>query len=102
MGYFDLVRVCKGKMYNNHHWWIISFPELGDEFCKIGVREPQETASKAFCQFGEYHRAMEKYGIQMLKKTKPILKDLGTYLSKVKKKVENWNYSNFVSLVLMK
>jgi len=67
MGYFDLVRVSK---------------ELGDEFCKIGVREPQETASKAFCQFGEYHRAMEKYGIQMLKKTKPILKDLGTYLSK--------------------
>ena len=62
-----------------------SFLELGDEFCKIGVREPQETASKAFCQFGEYHRAMEKYGIQMLKKTKPILKDLGTYLSKVKK-----------------
>ena len=26
---------------------------------------------------------MEKFGIQMLKRTKPILSDLGTYLSKV-------------------
>jgi len=67
MGYFDLVRVCK---------------ELGDEFCKIGVREPQKTANEAFCQFGEYHRQMEKYGIRMLKQTKPILNDLGTYLTK--------------------
>ena len=27
---------------------------------------------------------MEKFGINMLKKTKPILKDLGTYLTKVR------------------
>jgi len=67
MGYFDLVRVCK---------------ELGDEFCKIGVREPQKAANEAFCEFGEYHRQMEKFGISMLKKTKPILSDLGTYLTK--------------------
>ena len=67
MGYFDLVRVCK---------------ELGDEFCKIGVREPQKAANEAFCEFGEYHRQMEKFGISMLKKTKPILADLGTYLTK--------------------
>eukprot|EP00092_Neocalanus_flemingeri_P010172 GFUD01010962.1.p1 GENE.GFUD01010962.1~~GFUD01010962.1.p1 ORF type:complete len:453 (+),score=147.71 GFUD01010962.1:164-1360(+) len=67
MGYFDLVRVCK---------------ELGDEFCKIGVREPQKAANEAFCEFGEYHRQMEKFGIRMLKKTKPILNDLGTYLTK--------------------
>jgi len=67
MGYFDLVRVCK---------------ELGEEFCKIGVREPQKTANEAFCEFGEYHRQMEKFGITMLKKTKPILSDLGTYLTK--------------------
>ena len=57
MGYFDLVRVSK---------------ELGDEFCKIGVREPQKAANEAFCEFGEYHRQMEKFGISMLKKTKPI------------------------------
>jgi len=67
MGYFDLVRVCK---------------ELGEEFCKIGVREPQKSANEAFCEFGEYHRQMEKFGIQMLKQTKPILSDLGTYLTK--------------------
>ena len=28
---------------------------------------------------------MEKYGIKMLKKTKPMLNDLGTYLTKVGK-----------------
>merc|ERR1712013_952551 len=67
MGYFDLVRVSK---------------ELGEEFCKIGVREPQKAANEAFCEFGEYHRQMEKFGIAMLRKTKPILSDLGTYLTK--------------------
>jgi len=67
MGYYDLIRVCK---------------EIGDEFCKIGVREPQKAANEAFCEFGEYHRQMEKFGIKMLKETKPILSDLGTYLTK--------------------
>merc|ERR1719495_272825 len=56
--------------------------EIGDEFCKIGVREPQKSAHEAFCKFGEYHRQMEKRGIKMLKATKPILQDLGTYLTK--------------------
>merc|ERR1719356_886458 len=56
--------------------------ELGEEFCKIGVRETQKSANEALCEFGEYHRQMEKFGIQMLKKTKPILSDLGTYLTK--------------------
>jgi len=51
-----------------------SFSEIGDVFCTIGVRELQKTASEAFCQFGEYHRQMEKYGIQMLKATKPVRK----------------------------
>ncbi|XP_040567770.1 PRKCA-binding protein isoform X1 [Lepeophtheirus salmonis] len=66
-GYFDLLMVSK---------------EIGDVFCNIGVREPQKTANEAFCQFGEYHRLIEKYGIKMLKSTKPILHDLGTYLTK--------------------
>ena len=48
---------------------------MGDVFCNIGVREPQKTASEAFCQFGEYHRMMEKYGIKMLKATKPVRLD---------------------------
>ena len=95
MGYFDLVRVCKGEdagctsgagslqssAIEAFCFQLIS--ELGDEFCKIGVREPQKAANEAFCEFGEYHRQMEKFGISMLKKTKPILSDLGTYLTKV-------------------
>ena len=48
--------------------------EIGDIFCNIGVREPQKTACEAFCEFGEYHRQMEKYGIKMLKATKPVRK----------------------------
>jgi len=56
-GYFDLLMVAR---------------EMGDIFCSIGVREPQKTASEAFCMFGEYHRQMEKYGIKMLKATKPV------------------------------
>ena len=95
MGYFDLVRVCKGEdagctsgagslqssAIEAFCFQLIS--ELGDEFCKIGVREPQKAANEAFCEFGEYHRQMEKFGISMLKQTKPILSDLGTYLTKV-------------------
>jgi hypothetical protein len=51
---------------------ILRITEIGDVFCTIGVRELQKTASEAFCQFGEYHRQMEKYGIKMLKATKPV------------------------------
>ena len=56
--------------------------EMGDVFCNIGVREPQKAACEAFCKFGEYHRQIERCGIRMLKATKPILQDLGTYLTK--------------------
>merc|ERR1719245_1633634 len=67
MGYFDLLILSR---------------EMGDVFCNIGVREPQKAACEAFCKFGEYHRQMERSGIRMLKATKPILQDLGTYLTK--------------------
>ena len=66
-GTFDLLLLCR---------------EIGDVFCNIGVREPQKSAHEAFCKFGEYHRQMEKRGIKMLKATKPILQDLGTYITK--------------------
>lgn len=56
--------------------------EMGEVFCHIGVKEPQKAASEAFCKFGEYHRQIERYGIRMLKATKPILQDLGTYITK--------------------
>ncbi|KAA0192917.1 hypothetical protein HAZT_HAZT012273, partial [Hyalella azteca] len=65
--FFDLIQV---------------FKNFGDIFCRIGVREIQQSANEAFNQFGEAHRMMEKYGIQMLKRLKPILGDLGTYLHK--------------------
>jgi hypothetical protein len=37
-------------------------------------------------------RQMEKYGIRMLKRTKPILSDLGTYLTKVRNTLQNPYY----------
>ncbi|XP_069986823.1 PRKCA-binding protein isoform X1 [Penaeus vannamei] len=60
----------------------IVYKRFGDIFCEIGVRELQQSANEAFNQFGEAHRQMEKFGIQMLKRLKPILSDLGTYLHK--------------------
>ena len=54
---------------------------MGDTLCSIGVKE-SATAHEAFTKFGEYHRQMEKVGIQMLKKTKRVLEDLETYLKK--------------------
>merc|ERR1712004_741034 len=57
------------------------FKDLGDTLCSIGVKE-SATAHEAFTKFGEYHRQMEKVGIQMLKKTKRVLEDLETYLKK--------------------
>ncbi|XP_069954562.1 PRKCA-binding protein isoform X3 [Cherax quadricarinatus] len=60
----------------------IVYRRFGDIFCEIGVREIQQSANEAFNQFGEAHRQMEKYGINMLKRLKPILSDLGTYLHK--------------------
>ena len=55
---------------------------MGDVFAGIGVREPLPSASQAFTQFGDAHRSMEKYAIEMLKQLKPMIKDLNTYLTK--------------------
>lgn len=46
------------------------------------IREPQQRASETFRIFSEMHRNMEKDGLKMLKFVKPILSDLGTYLTK--------------------
>lgn len=56
--------------------------DLGDVFANIGVREPLPGASHAFTQFGDAHRSMEKFAIDMLKELKPMIKDLNTYLTK--------------------
>jgi len=55
---------------------------FGEVFSSIGVREPLPNASEAFTKFGETHREMEKFAIKMLKKVKPMISDMGTFLHK--------------------
>lgn len=55
---------------------------FGEIFASIGVREPLPNASEAFTKFGETHREMEKFAIRMLKKVKPMVSDMGTFLHK--------------------
>jgi len=55
---------------------------FGEIFASIGVREPLPNASEAFTKFGETHREMEKFAIKMLKKVKPMISDMGTFLHK--------------------
>lgn len=57
-----------------------SFSLFGRNFAEI--KEPQQTASETFRIFSEIHRNMEKDGLKMLKAVKPVLSDLGTYLTK--------------------
>ncbi|XP_066934039.1 PRKCA-binding protein-like isoform X2 [Clytia hemisphaerica] len=56
--------------------------ELGDIFASIGVRELQPNASEGFAIFAECHRGFNKSGFDFLKKMKPMLSDLNTYLTK--------------------
>lgn len=56
--------------------------QLGDVFAGLAVREPQPRASEAFRLFAEQHRNMEKNATDMIKKVKPVLSDMGTYLYK--------------------
>ncbi|CAH8574310.1 unnamed protein product [Schistosoma turkestanicum] len=55
---------------------------LGDIFSEIGVKEPMVCTSEAFTQFGTIHRGMERFSIEMLKKIKPMIIDLNTFLRK--------------------
>lgn len=56
------------------------FALFGRNFAEI--KEPQQRASETFRLFSEMHRNMEKDGLKMLKTVKPVLSDLGTYLTK--------------------
>ncbi|CAL8108736.1 unnamed protein product [Calicophoron daubneyi] len=56
---------------------------LGEVFSEIGAKEPMMRTSEAFTQFGTTHRSMERFSIDMLKKIKPIIADLNTFLNKV-------------------
>ncbi|XP_038048273.1 PRKCA-binding protein-like isoform X1 [Patiria miniata] len=55
---------------------------FGEIFGVIGAREPQPKASEAFTVFADAHRNMEKFGIRLLRTVKPMLTDLGTFLTK--------------------
>jgi hypothetical protein len=50
----------------------IVFKDFGNIFSTIGVRELQPRASEVFTKFGEIHRQMERYGVQMIKQLKPV------------------------------
>lgn len=67
-------------MLKAHFDVIQSFSLFGRNFAEI--KEPQQTASETFRVFSEIHRNMEKDGLKMLKSVKPVLSDLGTYLTK--------------------
>lgn len=67
-------------MLKAHFDVIQCFSMVGRNFGEI--KEPQQTASETFRIFSEMHRSMEKDGLKMLKAVKPVLSDLGTYLTK--------------------
>lgn len=59
-----------------------TYQAFGGCFAALSVREPQPRASEAFRLFGELHRNLDRDGVKMLKAIKPVLADLGTYLTK--------------------
>ncbi|XP_018563548.1 PRKCA-binding protein isoform X3 [Anoplophora glabripennis] len=79
--YRGLVDHCK-RVLQAHMELQQAVKAMGDVFAGLAVREPQPRASEAFRLFGEQHRNMEKTGHDMIKKVKPVLSDMGTYLYK--------------------
>ncbi|KAL3312893.1 PRKCA-binding protein [Cichlidogyrus casuarinus] len=58
------------------------YRSYSNTFAQIGVMEPQASANEAFCHFGQVHRDMERYSIDMIKHLKPMITDLNTFLTK--------------------
>ncbi|KAJ3661453.1 hypothetical protein Zmor_005848 [Zophobas morio] len=79
--YRGLVDHCK-RVLQAHVELQQAIKAMGDVFASLAVREPQPRASEAFRLFGEQHRSIEKFGQDMVKKVKPVLADMGTYLYK--------------------
>ncbi|CAH1132468.1 unnamed protein product [Ceutorhynchus assimilis] len=79
--YKGLVDHCKRVLHANMEL-LQTIKAMGDVFASLAVREPQPRASEAFRLFGEQHRNMEKAGLDMIQKVKPVLSDMGTYLHK--------------------
>ncbi|KAL8612601.1 PRKCA-binding protein [Nucella lapillus] len=59
-----------------------SHKAFGEVFSSIGMREPQPAASQAFTVFGEAHRSMERFALDMLRTLRPMISDLNTFLHK--------------------
>ncbi|XP_033148908.1 LOW QUALITY PROTEIN: PRKCA-binding protein [Drosophila busckii] len=70
------------RMLKAYYDLLQTYKSFGDCFHKISAHEPQQRASEAFRTFGEFHRALEKDGLTIIKQIKPVLADLGTYLNK--------------------
>ncbi|KAL9923655.1 protein interacting with PRKCA 1 isoform 1-T1 [Glossina fuscipes fuscipes] len=81
MMYKGLVEHAK-RMLKAYYDLLQTYRLFGDCFMCISTREPQMRASEAFRIFGEFHRHLEKDGLEIIKQIKPILDDLGTYLHK--------------------
>lgn len=58
------------------------YKQFGLVFTEIGCREKQPQAYEAFRSFGETHRAMDKYGVELLNEARDIISDLSTYITK--------------------
>ncbi|XP_012155409.1 PRKCA-binding protein isoform X2 [Ceratitis capitata] len=70
------------RMLKAYYDLLQTYKAFGDCFTQISAREPQQRASEAFRMFGEFHRNLEKDGLNIIKQIKPVLSDLGTYLNK--------------------
>lgn len=70
------------RMLKAHFEVLQTYSQFATVFAAISVREPQTRASEAFRLYAEMHRQLERDGIKMLKRVKPVLGDLGTYLNK--------------------
>lgn len=70
------------RMLKAYYDLLQTYKSFGDCFSQISAREPQQRASEAFRAFGEFHRSLEKTGLETIQQIKPVLADLGTYLHK--------------------
>lgn len=71
-----------GRVLKAYQSAMQSYRDFGDCFLEISTRESQQRASEAFRLFGEFHRNLEKDGVQILEQMKPILDEINTYLTK--------------------
>lgn len=58
------------------------YKQFGLVFTEIGCREKQPQAYEAFRMFGETHRSLDKYGIDLLNEGRDVMSDLNTYITK--------------------